>query len=227
METITFRGEGSVEFGEVLQCLKREGCNLLVTGEVPVAVSDAATRRLLGAPFEERRRILAFTNAGMERVTSRLPGGCRPGDRDVTVIEQRDDTRSTAVERAGDGRFPVTGAEPGLDGLETAILDAIERYEREGLEPAELRLSFDSVRLLVDDHGVDAVHSFLESIGDAVTEARGMAHYHMPIPDDSATVAAFASLFDARIELRQRDGYAPEQRWHVTEYGLTTEWVGL
>lgn len=227
METIGFRGEGTVEFGEVLQRLKQEGCNLLVTGEVPVVVSDAATRRLLGAPFEKRRRILAFTDAGVERVPSRLPGGCRPGDRDVTVIEQTEDTRSTAVERTGGGRFDVTGVGPGLGSLEAAILDAVAAYERTGLEPSELRLSLDSVRLLVDDHGVEPVHSFLESVGVAVAEARGMAHYHMPLPDDSPSVDALSCLFDARIELRKRDGFAPEQRWHVTKYGLTTEWVGL
>lgn len=229
MENISFRGEGSVEFAEVLRRLKREGCNLLVTGEVPVVVSDAATRRLLGAPFEDRRRVLAFTSAGVERVTARLPGGCRPTDRDVTVIEQRDSTRSVATERAGEQGFAVTDVGPGLDDLETAILDEIAGFaaDTDGPLPAELRLSLDSVRLLVDDHGVDAVATFLDSVTSSVADVRGMAHYHMPIADDAEPVAALTPLFDARIELRQRDGFAPEQRWHLPEYGLTTEWVGL
>lgn len=218
-----------MEFGEVLRRLKREGCNLLVTGEVPVEVSDAATRRLLGAPFEDRRRILAFTNAGVERVSGRLPGGCRPSDRDVTIIEQRDATRSTVAERAGDQGFPVTSVGTDLDDLQEAILAEIEGFAdgADGLAPAELRMSVDSLRLLVDEHGVDAVGAFLEPVTASVTEVRGMAHYHMPMRDDAEPVSTLTSPFDARIELRQRDGFAPEQRWHLPGYGLTTEWVGL
>jgi hypothetical protein len=34
-------------------------------------------------------------------------------------------------------------------------------------------------------------------------------------------------LFDARIELRRRDGFAPEQRWHVPEHDARTSWVRL
>lgn len=213
----------------MLRRLKREGCNLLVTGEVPVAVTDAATRRLLGAPFEERRRILAFTNAGVDRVASRLPGGCRPSDPDVRIIEQRDCTRSTVADRSNDAGFPVTGVGPELADLEAAVREAISAFDGpgDGLSPSELRLSLDSVRLLVDDHGTDAVVGFLGTVTADVTEVGGMAHYHMPMPDDSPAVETLSSLFDARIELRQRDGFAPEQRWHVPAYGMVTEWVGL
>lgn len=229
MENIPFRGEGAVEFDEVLGRLKREGCNLLLTGEVPAEVSDAATRRLLGAPFERRRRVLAFADAAADRVTSRLPGGCRPSDDDVTVIERRGTTRSAAAEPAGDRGFPVVGVGADLSAFESAILDAVEAYDRRdgGLEPAELRLSLDSVGLLVDDHGADAVAGFLESVTATVAGVRGMAHYHLPVPDGADTVGALTPLFDARIELRQRDGFAPEQRWHLPSHGLTTDWVGL
>lgn len=218
-----------MEFDEVLGRLKREGCNLLVTGEVPVAVSDAATRRLLGAPFEQRCRILAFADAGAERVASRLPGGCRPSDGAVTVIERRDATRSAVAETAGGRGFPVVDVGPDLDAFEAEITGAIEAQDRRagGLDAAELRLSLDSLGLLVDDHGTEAVARFLESVTAAVASMKGMAHYHLPMSDDDDVVGALTPLFDARIELRQRDGFAPEQRWHLPSHGLTTGWVGL
>jgi hypothetical protein len=53
-----------------------------------------------------------------------------------------------------------------------------------------------------------------------------MAHYHLPLPDDSATVRRLSPLFDARIELRETNG-RPEQRWHFPECEEPTAWVAL
>lgn len=51
-------------------------------------------------------------------------------------------------------------------------------------------------------------------------------HVPLPVVDDDPRVAAIDHLFDVRIDLRQRDAFGPEQRWHVPEYGMTA-WVGL
>lgn len=237
-ENISFRGEAEeAGFQEVLARLKVEGCNLLLTGEVPGEVADVASRRLLGAPSEDRKRLLVFTDASVDRVPARLPGGVGPTDPDVRVVEQAECTRSAAASLtdAGPGidaaapPFPVRSVGEDLAELRTAIGDAVSEFDEAtgGLEPAQFRLSVDSVRLLLDEHPPDAVSKFLRTVTALVKGVRGMAHYHLPVPDESGPVASVTSLFDARIELRQRDGMIPEQRWHVPARGQRTNWVRL
>lgn len=207
--------------------LKREGCNLLVTGEVPCAVSDAATRRLLGAPYEDRSRVLALTGPKPTRAHRRLPGGCRPGDPDVRVIEFHSHTRSAAATRPAGTRVERAG--PSLVDLQVAIEGAIEEMDAraDGLEPAELRFSLDSLRLLVEECGSDDVREFLAAVTAAVEGVAGMGHYHLSVADDADLAGELSPLFDARIELRKRETVGPEQRWHVPRLDLSTNWVGL
>lgn len=235
LENICFRGDGGrALFPEVLEALKQEGCNLLVTGAVSGEVTDVATRRLLGAPFAERKRVVALADVALDRVDDRLPGGCRPTDSNVHVVARRNEARSAAAS----GSAPVEPT-PTVDSVRTvgsdlrafrgAICDAVVEYDEaaEGLDPAEFRLSLDSLRLLLDDHDRDAVARFLRAVTALVSGVNGMAHYHLPVDDDADVVASLAPLFDARIELRRREGVAPEQRWHVPEYDARTAWVRL
>lgn len=229
LENICFRGDGdSVRFPEVLQALKQEGCNLLVTGAVSGEVTDAATRRLLGAPFEDRKRVLALADAALDRVDDRLPGGCRRTNPDVTVVARRNAARSTAATpAAGVDSDRVVASD--LRAFREAICDAVAGYDEaaDGLDPAEFRLSVDSLRLLLDDNDRDEVSRFLRAVTALVSGVNGMAHYHLPVADDADVVSSFAPLFDARIELRRREGVTPEQRWHVPEYDAHTAWVRL
>ncbi len=222
------RDGGSARFSEVLQALKREGCNLLVTGAVSGTVTDTATRRLLGAPHEERKRVLALADVALDRVDDRLPGGCRRTDPDVCVVARRNAARSTAA-TSGTTADLDRVVDSDLRTFREAICDAVAGYGEaaDGLDPAEFRLSVDSLRLLLDDHDRDEVTRFLRAVTALVSGVNGMAHYHLPVADDADVVSSLSSLFDARIELRQRDGFAPEQRWHVREHDAYTPWVRL
>jgi hypothetical protein len=74
--------------------------------------------------------------------------------------------------------------------------------------------------------GEREVVRFLRLLTTAVRGVRGLGHVHCPLADDDDRVTALRPLFDARIELRRREGFGPEQRWHLPEYGAT-EWVRI
>lgn len=232
LERAKFRGDESPRrFREVLRHLKREGSNLLVTGAVTTPITARATRTFLGATDADRKRILALAD-GERDVERRLPPGVDAAGPNVRVIDQRAHTRSAskAAERSPDAELPTADeGDDALDGLRRDIIAAVEQFddESDGLDPAELRLSVESLDRLEHDHGTEELLQFVRRVTTAVRDVSGMAHYHLPVADDADLVERLAPQFDARIELRKREGLPSEQRWHVPEYDQTTEWVRL
>jgi hypothetical protein len=53
-----------------------------------------------------------------------------------------------------------------------------------------------------------------------------MAHYHLAAGRRDDVVVELAPAFDAVIELRIDDD-RPEQRWHVPDRDLHTDWLPL
>lgn len=207
-------------FVDVLTELKRNGCSLLVTGEVPPAVTAQATRKLFGSPAAERRRALVLTDPAGPEPADLLPGGVDPDDPDVHVVDRRDFYRAEA-EPAG-----APGAPLDLD-LTTILRDAVRSLAPpDGYEPAQLRTGVVSLSPLVDRYGVDPIRRDVVDAGATVTGVDGMAHFHLPT-DDEDLVAEFTPVVDAYIELRRRAGYVPEQRWHVPEKDFTTDWLEI
>ncbi|WP_224270276.1 DUF7504 family protein [Haloprofundus salinisoli] len=203
--------------------LKRRGCNLLVTGSVSEAVTARATQRLLGSPVEDRKRLVTLTEAPTRGVDARLPIGVSADDADVRIVERRRVDRSAVEGVRHDGRSGDTE----LRRLERDISRAIASLDDgSGFGPSELRLSVDSLGTLTEMYEIPQVCGFLRRVCDTVEDREGMGHYHLPLPDDSPRVDQFAHVFDARIELRQREPYGPEQRWHVPDYG-TTGWIQI
>ncbi|WP_158056770.1 DUF7504 family protein [Halorussus halophilus] len=230
LQRAKFRGEDSPDrFREVLHRLKRDGCNLLVTGEVSQSVTARATRTLLGAANVDRKRVLTLAD-GDQSVHDRLPKGVAPDASSVWVIGQQADHRAvpSPVDEPADGDEPTPDEyRTHLAGLREEILSAIEYFEKDGLDPAELRLSVDSLDYLGHDHDEASLAEFVRSVSEEVRDVRGMAHYHLRHPDDSELVERLTPVVEARIELRKREGLPAEQRWHVPEYGQATEWVQL
>lgn len=208
---------------ESLQRLKRHGCSLLVVGSVSAETRAAAVQRLLGAERLRRRRIVAVTD-GTADLTESLSQSPETFVLDhATEATTRD---GTTGRRASPGASRHRRVAPGLDTLETAIRDEVDRLARlDGpLDAAELRLSVDSLRPLLRRHGVDAVGEFVDDVSTHVRAVDGMAHYVLPEPYDSAVVQSTSDHVDAVVELRaRRDG--PDQRWHLSDSGLTTPWI--
>jgi len=237
LERATFRGDSSAdEFQAVLKRFKTEGCNLLVTGPVSEDVTEHATRTLLGSPDADRKRVVALADSRTGNVSNRLPPGVDPDGPDVWLIDQQTHQRSVPQSaRSGDFELPdETEArdatdEDALSRLREEIVLAIDYFEEStgGLDPADLRLSVSSLDRLAHVHGPSEVARFVRAVGAMVRGVHGMAHYHLPRPDDDELVERLSPLFDARIELRKRDGLPTEQRWHVPEHDRTTDWVHL
>jgi hypothetical protein len=115
-----------------------------------------------------------------------------------------------------------------LRDLGSAVEETIEEFDTEagGLSPAELRLCFDSVTPLVADREGRDVRRFLLGLTETVEKFDGMAHYHLPSEYGSETVEGLETLFDAVVEVRHADGEV-EQRWHLQDPEITTDWVPL
>jgi hypothetical protein len=232
LQRASFRGDCSThEFQEVLKRFKHDGCNLLVTGAVSKDVTVQATRTLLGAPNAERKRVVALADSRRGNVAERLPPGVDSEDSDVWIIDQQTCQRSAPkAAQSGDVDFPTVGDdEDALAHLREEVIVAIDYFQGVdgGLGPSELRLSVSSLGRLAHEHDADEISRFVRSVSAMVQGVRGMAHYHLPRPDDDDVVDRLTPLFDARIELRKRDGLPTEQRWHVPKYEQTTDWVRL
>jgi hypothetical protein len=178
--------------------LKREGCNLLVTGAVSMEAADRLTRRLLGSPGLDRTRILVRTDDS-HSVARLLPAGVSLDDPSVR-------------------RFDYSAYTARADPLASLGRDVVAAVDEFGSRPTplvggELRLAVTSLDPLVVDREWTAVERFLRRLTDVVVDARGMGHYRhlgsradLPGPPPER-------LFDAFVDLRDRE--APEQRLSI------------
>ena len=221
---------GSSRFAQALSELKEEGSALLVVGTVPDEKFGEATRSLLGhADGGTRRRLFVTTEDKVPDIRSRIPDAdLLPVSESVRVLALGDIARSSAA-TAGTGNETVQIERIGTDELDTVaetMLEKIDEFERlaAGFEPAELRVSVDSLTTLIDAHGREAVFRMLHLLNHIIREKKGMAHYHLPVEHGSGIVRMFSPLFDAVIELRLKDDEL-QQRWHLQDPEITSDWV--
>jgi hypothetical protein len=206
------RGEREPAVLDTLPRLKRRGCNLLVTGTVSEATANRATRRLLGAPDVERKRILVRT-VDAPPVAELLPTGVTADDSSVRVF----DYRPTDAER---------DAFDSLGGLVSAVSSAIDDFASRStpLVGGELRLSVPSLGSLVATHDAASVERFLRRLTDAIVGVRGMGHYRYPGPRVDVATLPLDRLFDGFVDLREHA--RPQHRVSLSTTP-PTEWVDL
>ncbi|UPV74753.1 hypothetical protein M0R89_01460 [Halorussus limi] len=224
---LRFRGSGAnPRFSEWLAKLKRTGSNILLTGEVPDAVSARASRSLFGR--EDRRfRVLGLTDQTIRNAATRLPDDASFDDPTTWIIDQRRGERSVPATAQGftpdSDSLRTDDARQLCDEIQTAISFYDERAD--GLDPAELRVGVDSLFPLVQEDRAATRH-VLGTLCATVRSVHGMAHYHLRVPDDEI-VDDLMGLFDARVELRRRPRRNPEQRWYAPEIDAKTPWMEL
>lgn len=211
------------EFVQRLGRLKITGCNLLLVGRVPDDVLAAASRKLLGDSDQDRHRLFVSTDSGETIAREQVVVGDQQAQADVPIITYARAAASPAsedsdVHRVVDGDLATLARAVGEE------IDAIDATAG-GLEPAQLRVCFDSLESLVADHDVREVANFLDEVTERVQGASGMAHYVLPVERDHRLVTQFDSHFDATIEYRTvEDG---QERWHFPGGDFTTDWFPL
>lgn len=207
--------EGHAEtFADALADLKRHGSMLLVVGSGDRASLAAACRRLRGDAADDRRHLYVRPDE------SALGPDAGPGDRVVAYSTAARSASATAD--PSDGRTALV--EGGLAALETEIAAAIDTLRPEaGFEPSELRVCIGAADALLSAHDQERVFQFFHALGGRMHESRGMCHVHLPVAYDDEHVGTLSPLFDAVIEVRRGE----EQRWHLQDPRLTTDWLPL
>jgi hypothetical protein len=212
----------STAFAQTLTELKQEGCDLLVVGTATRETHAAASQHLLGGTAEPRRRLFVFTADADVRMSP-------PADPDpdtVRAVIQGDET-SLPSGWPTDTVVGTVDSEPEpLAPLATAVSDAIDGFEATagGLDPAELRVCFDSVGSLFRSYDPENVFRVLHLVTSRVRQVNGMAHFHLRLARDAERVSLLEPMFDATVELRVRDG-VDQQRWHLRNCEVTSEWM--
>ncbi|WP_423745041.1 hypothetical protein V5735_03155 (plasmid) [Haladaptatus sp. SPP-AMP-3] len=228
-------GENSSEARETAEIftrelaeLKRRGSGLLVVGAEP-PMQRACERFLGDATATPRRRVFVRTDGNFVRPDGECHHTHAGTHEDAKVIKQAADTRSTAAASNVSNRANTTVLRTqNLAPLGIEISGAIDEFEREcgPLAPGELRVCFDSLTPIIEEHDRESVFRFLHVLIGRIKTVNGMGHFHLPAEMDSTIVRTLLPVFDAAVEIRMNGGNA-EQRWHLVERDVTTEWLSL
>lgn len=216
------------EFQVFLSELKASGSNLLVTGDVTAGVRATCSRTMFSNESQRhRKRILALAASDAAQARDYFADSVSFDTPATTIIDIDLDAERNSETRS------LTDAYISTDDLQAVQLNltrTIKTYESEfgGLKPAQLRFGMDSLDCLpsaLDD--VDLLQ-MLRSLRMQILDARGLAHYHVALPDSDPHVQNLweTGIFDARVELRKRDNMSVGHRWHAPDLP-TTKWVGL
>lgn len=226
---------------DVLRGLESGGCNLLLVGDAPRHHFTRASAQLLGGTDERRYRLLAITDASRQSVAERLPDPDEtPGSVAETtrIVNHASPPRSIADD-GGESAFGLDGVaetsvvDPQLGGLQAQLVDAMATFDRDagGLAPGELRLGLDSLDALLEHYDDGVVRRGIRVITGYVEDYDGMGHYVLPRPYESDRARLLAGEFDAIVEIRAVDpathDHDVEERWHVPDRGVTTDWVPI
>lgn len=214
-----FRGGGQETarvFAQRLEELKQTGCSILVTGTVDsegfaeqlsLSLGNQTCKQVLVSPYQ------------LSTPGQMLPADISPAMETVRVVtgEQARSTASTG--RAG-------GADD-LTTLREAVLDAITELSDEfKLEDNDLRVGVQSLDQFSDWADGRAVRRFVQAISKYVGLVNGTVYCQLRGDSTRASEVLDVGLFDARIELRSQQECV-EQRWHLPDEDITTEWVSL
>ena len=247
-----YRGGGSTDdatssadkprFLDVLRELKADGCNLLVVGDAPRRLFTEASAGLLGGTDERRYRLLAVTDASAQSVVERLPDPEEtPGAFDETteIVNHASPPRSVVDAGETHDALPLSDlserqvVDPQLAGLQAELAESMAAFNRHagGLRPAQLRVGVDSLGALFEHYDADVVRRCLQVVRGYVADYDAMGHYVLTEPYDSERVDRLAADFDAVVEIRAVDNgsndHHAEERWHVPDYDLLTDWLPL
>lgn len=212
-----------VTFARTLDTLRQEGCNILLVGAEAPEAHESACERLLGAPECDSRYRVFVCGDETQVSCGKTHGATAERVRTIEYATKGVETDGrTEPESAANGGRPS----PGMIGVE--IVEAVDELAETaaGFEPADLRVCVNSLVPLLQDHDAETVFRLLHVVTSRVEQARGMAHYHLPVRPDYDAVNLFEPMFDAIVTVRSRDG-CTEHQWYLREADTTSEWLDL
>lgn len=211
----------SSTFARTLSDLKREGSNILLVGADSDGAHDSVCRRLLGTDDEETRyRVFVLTREGT---------GCAGVPEDVPDVSTVRVVRQAGAPPVESADLPTSTVDSDfLSALGLDFLDVVDEVEADGqgLEPAQLRVCFDSLRPLLERHRSETVFRLVHMMTARIREVNGMGHFHLHLPRDNEYVNLLDPLFDAVVEVRTA-GDTVEQRWHLRDGDVTSDWIAM
>lgn len=221
------------EFAAYLNELKERGSTLLVVGELPTGCYDSFCSTMFGASTSRPRCRLTVTTGRSASVEPRVERDDPTSTSGISarhIISTLGTRRAAAATAATTGNDAVTHVDDGtsLSELGITISREIQEFEdrRGELDPAELRVCFDSLRPLIEEYGEAAVFRFLHVLNGRIRGVSGMGHFHLQVDVDDPLVDTFEEIFDAVIELRRRNERLA-QRWHVRKRDFTSDWINI
>ncbi|KAB1196506.1 MULTISPECIES: hypothetical protein [Haloferax] len=228
-DTDTSAAENTSSFQLRLDDLKRRGSALLVVGSVPRELYSRASKQMLGAPAEPRRRLAVLNESAS--VDTRLHPSINRSPEWTRVIRYTTLERSAAA--VASGGAPIQSAyerrvNGGVGRLGAEIAEDIDEYDRlaDGLSPAELRVAFDTLPALLENYETEEVFRFLHVMTSHVRAQKGMIHVWSPGDRDDEINRMLTPLFDAIVEL-DVDGPSARQRWHLRDIDVSSGWFPL
>ncbi len=227
---ITVQEDGHVRVESELGRLRRTGGNILVTGSVPEDVLDQLSVHLLGEHSLNRSLFFAQYGKSAEGAQRRLSQIGTPAENaHILTYEAGAGTRSAAQSYVNESHQANVSSVIGtLEEFQAAIQEKIVdlQVQWNGFDPGELRFSFDSLRLLLEEEDTDAARRFIATVTKTVEDANGLGHYLLPDTYYSDTVQAVKSEFDIVIELRLSFN-GLEQQLHLHDTDHTTKWFPI
>ena len=227
---ITVREDGHVQVESELGRLRRTGGNILVTGSVPEDILDQLSVQLLGEHSLDRSFFFAQYGKSAKGAQRRLSQNGAPAENAyILTYEAGAYTRSTTQSYPNQSNQTNVSSVIGtLQDFQVAIREKIlnlqERWN--GFDPGELRFSFDSLRLLLEEEDTEDARQFIATVTKTVEDANGFGHYLLPDTYYSDTVQAVEPTFNVVIEL-QVSVNGLEQRLHLHDTDHTTKWFPI
>ncbi|AFK18990.1 hypothetical protein E6P09_09390 [Haloferax mediterranei ATCC 33500] len=229
-DTDTVVTEDTSTFHLGLDDLKRRGSALLVVGSVPTELYSRASKQMLGAPDEPRRRLLVLNDS--TPLDARLSPSIQRSMEWTRAIRYTTLERGTAAVTS-----PVAGrvqtayerhVSGGLGELGAEISEDVTEFDRLAgtLSPAELRVAFDCLPSLLSRYEREHVFRFLHIMTAHVRAQNGMVHVWSPGDRSDEINRVLEPLFDAVVELNV-EGTEAQHRWHLRQKDVSSGWLPL
>jgi hypothetical protein len=217
-------------FSTYLSGLKERGSVIIVVGELPRECYAPFCSNMLGDPASGPRYRLRVTTDDTPDIAATgentpHPSAYRVSTRHVvSTFGARSAATASAIAKERDSVTHVEG--DSLAKLGVTISEEIEAFERAAgeLEPAQLRLCFDSLRPFLEEFEEEEVFRFLHILAGRIRSTSGMAHLHLQAARDDLAVKKFEEIFDAVVELDTLDQKLVHC-WHVRDRNITSGWL--